>query len=106
MAHPVPFMKASSVTAPKKLAKEVPNLEEVIEEEDNLAEAVDVDEEEEELDLKTDKYIKQPKAKGSKKTAKKPGKADKNEDDDEDGGTAPKAEGKGAKRGRGRPKKS
>ncbi len=99
-------MKASNVAPSKKLSKDVPDLEEAIEEEDenDVAEVVDADEDEE-LDLKTDKYIKQPKAKSGKKTAKKPAKAD--DDEDDDGGSKTKAKGKAAAtRGRGRPKKA
>jgi len=102
MSHPIPFMRASNVFAPKAKTKEMPDLEEAIEEEDDGLEVADAPEEEDELDLKTDKYIKQPKAKGKKAAAKKT-KAD---DDEEDDGKAPKAKGKStAARGRGRPKK-
>ncbi|VUC32056.1 unnamed protein product [Clonostachys rosea] len=71
MNHPVPFIKASNVTAPKVQAKEAPDLEEAIEEEDE-AEVVEAPEaDDDELDLKKDKYIKQPKAKKpAKKTTK------------------------------------
>ncbi|KFH48661.1 Replication factor C subunit-like protein [Hapsidospora chrysogenum ATCC 11550] len=80
MNHPVPFMKASNVMAPKKQAKEAPDLEEAIEEEDDdLVEAPDV-EEDDEIDFKKDKYIKQPK----KKPAKKATKAAAKDDDDDD----------------------
>ena len=86
MSHSVPFMKASNVTAPKKQAKEAPDLEEAIEEEDDGAEeAPEVDEDE--IDFKKDKYIKQPKA---KKPAKKKKTGDADEDEDK-----PKASGKG-----------
>lgn len=99
-------MKATNVAPSRKLAKEMPDLEEAIEEEDenDVAEPVEVDEDE--LDLKTDKYIKQPKAKGGKKTIKKAAKAD-DDDDDDGGGKTTKARGKAAAtRGRGRPKKA
>ena len=98
-------MKASNEAPSKKLSKEKPDLEEAIEEEDenDVAEVAEADEDEE-LDLKKDKYIKQPKAKGGKKTAKKPAKADANEDDD--GGSKTKAKGKGAATRGGRPKKA
>ncbi|KAM0330544.1 hypothetical protein ACHAQA_003491 [Verticillium albo-atrum] len=84
MSHPVPFMKASNLQAPMKKAKDAPDLEEAIEEEDEgepePAELVDDDQ----LDLKNDKYVKAAKkkpAKGAKaKTTKKAAKAD---DDDE-----------------------
>ncbi|OAQ72974.1 chromosome transmission fidelity factor [Pochonia chlamydosporia 170] len=87
MNHPVPFMKASSVVAPKKQTKDAPDLEEAIEEEDDgqAAEAPDVDDDE--IDLKKDKYIKQPKKKPAKKAAKAAG-----DDDDDD---KPKSKGKG-----------
>jgi replication factor C subunit 1 len=80
MNHPLPFLKASSVIAPKKQAKEAPDLEEAIEEEDE-GDVVDAPEgdEDDELDLKKDKYIKQPKA---KKPTKKAAKAAADDDDD------------------------
>ncbi|KID91550.1 DNA replication factor C, large subunit [Metarhizium guizhouense ARSEF 977] len=86
MNHPVPFMKASNVIAPKKQTKEVPDLEEAIEEEDDgqAAEVPDVDEDE--IDLKKDKYIKQPKKKPAKKSAKAAA--------DGDGDDPPKSKGK------------
>ncbi|KAF4582026.1 DNA replication factor C, large subunit [Ophiocordyceps camponoti-floridani] len=76
MSHPIPFMKASNVVAPKKLTKEAPDLEEAIEEEDGEeAEAVEAaDADDDDVDLSRDKYIKQPKAKkAGKKTAKAAG---------------------------------
>ncbi|CAD6440303.1 9c2a3a8f-2e39-4964-af94-6f11e5c32dcd [Sclerotinia trifoliorum] len=79
-SHPVPFMKASNVFQPTKVAAVKPDLEEAFEEEDEgdvISEPVDDDEE---ADLKKDKYIKQPKKKPAKKPAKK--KAKTNEDDD------------------------
>lgn len=94
MSHPIPFMKASNVTvAAKRTAHDVPDLEEAIEEEDeaDVAEPVEVDEDE--LDLKTDKYIKQPKAK-AKRAPKKA--AAKDADDGEDGGGKGRAKGKTA----------
>ncbi|KAL3960065.1 hypothetical protein ACCO45_005182 [Purpureocillium lilacinum] len=93
MNHPVPFMKASNVLAPKKQTKEAPDLEEAIEEEDeaDVAEPADVDDDE--IDLKKDKYIKQPKA---KKPAKKVAKKTKDAADDDGGEAKPKA-GKGKK---------
>ena len=100
----MPFMKATNVAPSRKLGKEMPDLEEAIEEEDenDVAEVVDADEDEE-LDLKNDKYIKQPKARGGNKTTKK---AAKDDDDEDDGGSKPKARGKPATRGKGRPKKA
>lgn len=63
-SHPLPFMKATSVVAPKKQPKERPDIEDAIDESDEEEEAVDADvkeDEEEELDLKKDKYVKVPK---------------------------------------------
>lgn len=100
MSHPLPFMKATtSVAAPKK-PKEVPDLEEAVEEDDDA----DVAEPEptggdDELDLKGDKYIKKPKPK-AKKPAKK--KAAKNDDDEDE---QPKARGKKGAAAKGRGKK-
>lgn len=79
-------MKASNVVAPAKVAFAKPDLEEAFEEEDDGEEVVEVKAEEDETDLKKDKYIKQPKVKkaaAGKKTAGKK-KAVKNEDDDEE----------------------
>ncbi|ROT43276.1 DNA replication factor C, large subunit [Sodiomyces alkalinus F11] len=101
MPHPVPFMKASNVLAPKKAAKEAPDLEEAIEEEDEgELEAADVVEDDE-LDLKNDKYVKQPKKKAARATKKK---AKANDSDDEDSGPkTKKAPSKGSTaKGRGR----
>ncbi|KAL2197161.1 replication factor RFC1 C terminal domain-containing protein [Corynascus similis CBS 632.67] len=108
-SHPVPFMKASNVNvtaAAKKLEKEMPDLEEAIEEEDenDVAEIADVDDDEE-LDLKKDKYIRQPKAKAAKKTQKKTARADDDDDEADDSAKASK-KGKGASKGRGRSKKA
>ncbi|KAJ0356544.1 hypothetical protein COL154_001161 [Colletotrichum chrysophilum] len=91
MSHPIPFMKSSNVMAPKA-AKVAPDLEEAIEEEDDAAVAEPAEPaEEDELDLKGDKYIKQPKPKAKRATKK--AKAEEDEDDDAD-----------AKPKRGRPK--
>lgn len=102
-AHPIPFMKASNVgAAPKKAAKDVPDLEEAIEEEDegDVLEAADAVEEDED-DIKGDKYIKQPKAK-AKKPAKKAKAADGDEDADEE---KPKAKGRAKAPAKGKAKK-
>lgn len=95
MSHPVPFMKASSVVAPTAASRTVPDLEEAIEEEaePDVTEAPDANDDD--LDLKNDKYIKKPKAKPAKKAKKSKG----DEDEEEDGDDEPKA-----KKGRGRPK--
>ena len=92
-SHPMPFMKASNVVAPKKQAKERPDLEEALEDSDELEEVVEVEGEDEDdtLDLKKDKYVRAPKKKTvpKKSSAKKgagktKGKA-KNELEEEDG---------------------
>ncbi|KAK8130254.1 ATPase family associated with various cellular activities (AAA) domain-containing protein [Apiospora kogelbergensis] len=77
-SHPVPFMKASSVAEPKKIAKDVPDLEEAIEEEDegDAAEPAEANDDEGE----------------SQAPPKKAAKAAKDDDDDED---AKPAKGKG-----------
>ncbi|GME49001.1 replication factor c subunit 1 [Neofusicoccum parvum] len=100
-SHPVPFMKASSVVAPKAAKKEKPDLEEAIEESDEGEVADEPDatkkDEDEEGDITKDKYIKQPKKKAvpKKKAAKK---AAADDDDDE-----PKP--KKAAKGKGKAKK-
>jgi replication factor C subunit 1 len=81
-------MKASNVTATAKSTKEVPDLEEAIEEEDD-AEIVGepkAEDEEQELDISKDKYIKQPKIKkpsAAKKAAAKGRKTPREGDDAE-----------------------
>lgn len=83
-SHPMPFMKASNVIAPQKAAKEAPDLEEAIEEEDDEEIIVEAKaEEDDEADLSKDKYIKKPKAKkaASKKGLGKKGKAAKGGED-------------------------
>ena len=97
-SHPMPFMKASQVVAPKNLKKVKPDLEEAIDESDeNDVAFVDSDidaqeDEEETLDLKKDKFVKIPKAKKAtaKTTNKKAGtkgkgksKEDEDQEDDE-----------------------
>jgi replication factor C subunit 1 len=100
MTHSVPFMKATNVVAPKKSSKDVPDLEEAIEEEDDgdLPEAAEVDDDD--MDIKGDKYIKQPKAKpASKKKASKKT-ADADGDDEEDDVKPAKGKGKGKGKGK------
>ncbi|QUC23832.1 uncharacterized protein UV8b_08073 [Ustilaginoidea virens] len=96
MSHPVPFMKASSVVAPKKPVKEAPDLEEAIEEEEDDGDLAEVpDAEDDEADLKKDKYIKQPKKKAAKKATKTAA--------DDDGETEkPKGRGKAKTKGKGK----
>lgn len=90
-SHPLPFMKASQVVAPKNLKKVKPDLEEAIDESDeNDVAFVESDageeDEEEALDLKKDKFVKVPKAKKTaapkSKGASKKVKAADDEDDD------------------------
>ncbi|EMD88789.1 hypothetical protein COCC4DRAFT_71897 [Bipolaris maydis ATCC 48331] len=100
-SHPLPFMKASTVTAPKKQAKEKPDLEEAIEESDEGEVIEEIkDEDDEDVDLSKDKYVKQPKKKAAPKkpaAAKKGAKKAKDEDseDEEDEDAKPKGKGKG-----------
>ncbi|KAF1942023.1 DNA replication factor C, large subunit [Clathrospora elynae] len=102
-SHPLPFMKASSVAAPKKQAKEKPDLEEALDESDDGEVIEDAKDEEEDVDLSKDKYVKQPKKKAAPKKAAagKKGKKKKGGDSDEDMGeeeeeedVEPKAKGK------------
>ena len=77
MSHPMPFMKASQVMVPKKAGKEKPDLEEAIEPSDEELAMSDAGGEDEdgELDLKNDKYVKAPKKKPSTKKGGGKGKA-------------------------------
>ncbi len=108
MSHPIPFMKASNVATSRKVAKEAPDLEEAIEEEDEAEVAEPVEADDDDLDLKGDKYIKQPKAKakrGPKKAANGGDEADDVDNDDEaTKGTKSRGQGK-AGGGRGKVKK-
>ena len=63
-------MKATNVVAPKRQAKEAPDLEEAIEEEDDeMVADAEPEADDDEIDFKKDKYIKQPKKKpAAKKT--------------------------------------
>jgi len=49
-------MKASNVVAPAKVTKDVPDLEEAFEEEDDAEVAAEPRDEDDEIDLKKDKY--------------------------------------------------
>jgi len=62
-------MKASTVVAPKKQAKEKPDLEEAIEASDEGEVVEEVQEDGEDVDLSKDKYVKQPKKKAVSKKA-------------------------------------
>ena len=87
-------MKASNVVAPAKATKAAPDLEEAFEEEDDGDIVAEVKDGEDDIDLKKDKYIKQPKAKkvAAKKGAprKKAAKSADDEDDDSDEDVNPK----------------
>lgn len=90
-SHPLPFMKASNILAPRKSTKDKPDLEEALDntddDDDPTVDAADVDDDEDApLDLKKDKYVKAPKKKfAAKKAAPKPkGKAKNNEGSEED----------------------
>ncbi|KAF2745952.1 DNA replication factor C, large subunit [Sporormia fimetaria CBS 119925] len=112
-SHPLPFMKASTVLAPKKAAKEKPDLEEAIEESDEGEVVEEIKEEDEDVDLSKDKYVKQPKKKAAAKKAqpqKSRGKKkavdedDEDEESEEDTKPKRKGKGKGTAGGRGRKK--
>jgi replication factor C subunit 1 len=102
-------MKAGNIVAPAKTTKQAPDLEEAFEEEDDGEVITEPKDEDEELDLKKDKYIKQPKVKkpAAKKATKKGSKKDdetQGEDSEEEAKPkkarakkAPPAKGKGKK---------
>jgi len=98
-SHPLPFMKATNVLAPKKGPKVKPDIEDAIEDSDEEEIVVDAKEEdeEEELDLKKDKYVKVPKAKkaAGKGTVAKGKKAKAKNDDEDDEEEKPKKGRKG-----------
>jgi len=109
MSHPLPYMKASQVIAPKKNSKDIPDIEEAIDESDSGVSSGDdqaVLDEDEPLDLKKDKYVKAgKKKKGKKAGAKGKGKGrvkdeSDNEDDESEEDVKPK-KGAGSK-GKGR----
>ncbi|KAF1963096.1 DNA replication factor C, large subunit [Byssothecium circinans] len=113
-SHPLPFMKASNVVAPKKSAKEKPDLEEALDESDEEEVVNEIKEEDEDADLTKDKYVKQPKKKAAAKkgaAAKPKGKGKKKAVDDEDDISSeeeevkPKGKGKGKAAAKGRGKK-
>ncbi|KAJ5780165.1 hypothetical protein N7457_005325 [Penicillium paradoxum] len=83
-SHPMPFMKASSVVAPKKDPKDKPDIEDAIDESDGEEVVEEIkDDAEEELDLKKDKYVSLPKKKKAPAKGKKTKKAADDVDDDE-----------------------
>ena len=71
-SHPLPYMKASSIVAPKKKSKERPDIEEALDESDSGVSSGGEEailDEDQPLDLKKDKYVAAPKKK--KKAAEK-----------------------------------
>ena len=115
-SHPLPYMKASQVVAPKKKTKDQPDLEEAMEESDSGAESGEDKaqlSDDEPLDLKKDKYVKAPKKKaasGGKGQGAEKGKGkgkgkktqanDEMDLDDEDEATAKPTKSKGKAGGR------
>lgn len=98
-SHPLPYMKASNVIAPKKLRKDKPDLEEALDDSDSGddpivdANADNDDDEDAPLDLKKDKYVRAPKkrpaprksaTKNSASKAKGKGKVESEEEMDDD----------------------
>lgn len=96
MSHPLPYMKASSVVAPKKKSKERPDIEEALDESDSGVSSGGEEailDDDQPLDLKKDKYVAAPKkkkkkkqaaAKGKKAATKGKGKGKANEESDEE----------------------
>lgn len=76
-SHPLPYMKASNVVAPKKVSKDKPDLEEALGDSDSENDPIidadaDDDDEDAPLDLKKDKYVRETKKKpGPRKSAAK-----------------------------------
>lgn len=93
-SHPLPFMKASNVAAPKKMPKEKPDIEEAIEESDEEEVVEEKDDVGEELDLKKDKYVKVPKKSGAKSGGKGKKKSAPANDDDAGEEEKPKKRGR------------
>ena len=102
-SHPVPFMKASTVIAPKATPKVQPDLEDAIEESDEeLAVDEEVEGDDDEIDLKKDKYIQAPKKKKAAAAAKGKGKKAAENEDDELEETRKPAKGKGSRKSKGK----
>ena len=90
-SHPLPYMKASSVVAPKKKSKERPDIEEALDESDSgVSSGGEIPDDEQPLDLKKDKYVAAPKkkkkaaGKGKKGPVKGKGKGRAKEESDEE----------------------
>lgn len=106
VSHPLPYMKASQVIAPKKKSKERPDIEDALEGSDSGADTGDDEallDEDEPLDLKKDKYVKAPKKK--KKPAKGKGKGSGDDMGSETEEDVKPRKGAAAKKGKGRAKK-
>jgi len=108
VSHPLPYMKASQIIAPKKKSKERPDIEDALEGSDSGADTGDdqaVLDEDEPLNLKKDKYVQAPK----KKQRPAKGKAKAKNGSDEDVGSESEEDVKprkaAAKKGKGRAKK-
>ena len=93
MSHPLPYIKASSIVAPKKKSKERPDIEEALDESESEVSSGGEEtilDEDQPLDLKKDKYVAAPKgkrkvgAKGKKGPAKAGGKGKRDEESDEE----------------------
>lgn len=80
-SHPLPFMKASSVAAPKKGPKEKPDIEDAIDASDEEEVVEEAKDDEEEMDLNKDKYVSQPKKKAGGAAKGKKGKKAAADDD-------------------------
>ncbi|KAI5296586.1 hypothetical protein KEM52_006207 [Ascosphaera acerosa] len=103
-SHPVPYMKASAVVAPRAAAKERPDIEEAIDESDEgEAAADDAVEDEDALDLKKDKLVRVPKKRAAPKPrakkAREAAAADCDDDDDVDPKPKKRARKPSAKKG-------
>lgn len=121
LSHPLPYMKASSVVAPKKKSKERPDIEEALDESDSGVSSGGEEailDDDQPLDLKKDKYVAAPKkkkqaaVKGKKGATKGKGKrkaddeSDEEVDDEDDGSEGDIKPRKGAStKGKGRWKK-
>ena len=119
-SHPLPFMKAGSVVAPKA-KRDKPDLEEALDDLDEGEEIMDedaeedIDEDDKPLDLKKDKYVKatKKKAKSASKKAHAKGKgkgkvkdeSEENIDDEDSEKDRRPTKGKGPAKGKARAKK-
>ncbi|WPH04995.1 Hypothetical protein R9X50_00789300 [Acrodontium crateriforme] len=90
-SHPMPFMKASQVLAPKRApAKDRPDLDEAFDESEDDAPPDDVKDDEEDNDLSKDKYVKAPMKKKPAAGASKKRKSKAADNDDEEEEEEPK----------------